>query len=289
MAKTAFIGLGIMGYPMAGHLKAAGHEVTVYNRTAAKAEKWVGEHGGQMAASPRQAAEGADMVFTCVGNDDDLRGVALGEAGALAGMASGSVLVDNTTTSATVARELNAAAKEKGVEFLDAPISGGQIGAEKGVLTVMVGGDPGAFNKAAPVIDAFARAVTLMGGPGAGQLTKMVNQITIAGIIEGLAEGLNFAMKAGLDPKQVVAALSQGSAQSWQMDNRSDAMINDQFDFGFAVDLMRKDLGIAIGEAANIGAPVPGTEAVRGYYDEVSEMGGGRWDFTSLIRRLKKA
>ena len=289
MTKTAFIGLGIMGYPMAGHLKKAGHTVTVNNRTAEKAKKWVAEYDGEMADTPVDAARDADVVFTCVGNDDDLRAVVLGDTGALAAMKTGSVLVDNTTTSATVAREIYAAAKEKGVGFLDAPVSGGQIGAETGVLTVMVGGDQAAFDKAAPVIDAFARAVTWMGGAGAGQLTKMANQITIVGIVEGLAEGITFAEKAGLDPARVIEAISKGSAQSWQMDNRASTMIEDKFDFGFAVDLMRKDLGIAITEANRIGAPVSQVEAARSHFNDLSEkMGGGRWDFTSLIRVLRK-
>lgn len=289
MTKTAFIGLGIMGYPMAGHLKKAGHTVTVNNRTAEKAKKWVAEYDGEMADTPADAARDADVVFTCVGNDDDLRAVVLGDTGALAAMKTGSVLVDNTTTSATVAREIYAAAKEKGVGFLDAPVSGGQIGAETGVLTVMVGGDQAAFDKAAPVIDAFARAVTWMGGAGAGQLTKMANQITIVGIVEGLAEGITFAEKAGLDPARVIEAISKGSAQSWQMDNRASTMIEDKFDFGFAVDLMRKDLGIAITEANRIGAPVSQVEAARSHFNDLSEkMGGGRWDFTSLIRVLRK-
>ena len=289
MTKTAFIGLGIMGYPMAGHLVAAGHDVTVYNRTHAKAEKWVAEYKGNAASTPAEAARDADVVFTCVGNDDDLRAVTLGDTGAFAGMKKGAVMVDHSTTSAGVARDLHAEAAKQGVHFLDAPVSGGQIGAEKGVLTVMVGGDEDAFDAARPVIDAFARAITHMGGPGAGQLTKMANQITIIGIVEGLAEGITFAEKAGLDPKRVIEAISKGSAQSWQMDNRADTMIDDKFEFGFAVDLMRKDLGIAMAEAKRVHAPIAQVEAASAHFDELSEkMGGGRWDFTSVIRVLRQ-
>ena len=288
MAKTAFIGLGVMGYPMAGHLKKAGHDVTVFNRTGAKAEQWVAEHGGTAQPTPAKAAEGAEFVFICVGNDDDLRSVVFGDDGALAGMKSGAILIDNTTASANVAREIYAAAKEKGIGFLDAPVSGGQAGAENGALAVMVGGDQDVFDKAAPVADAYAKAITLLGGSGAGQLTKMVNQICIAGLVQGLSEGLNFAIAAGLDAKKVLGVISKGAAQSWQMENRGETMVDDKFDFGFAVDWMRKDLTIAIEESQSNGAPLPMTETVKGYYDEVSKMGGGRWDTSSLIRRLQK-
>jgi len=286
--KLAFIGLGVMGYPMAGHLAKAGHQVTVYNRTAAKAEAWVKEHGGSFAETPGSAADGADIVFACVGNDDDLRGVAFGDDGILAGMDEGAIFVDHTTASADVAREIAAAAREQDKGFLDAPVSGGQAGAENGQLTIMVGGDEAMFDVAAPVMDAYGKAVTLMGETGAGQLTKMVNQICIAGLVQGLSEGLNFAQAAGLDAKRVVDVISKGAAQSWQMDNRGYTMIDDEFEFGFAVDWMRKDLGICMAESKNNGAKLPVTEIVAGYYDQISEMGGGRWDTSSLLRLLKK-
>ncbi len=285
--KLAFIGLGVMGYPMAGHLIKAGHEVTVYNRTAAKAEAWVREHGGAGAETPAAAAEGKDMVFACVGNDDDLRGVTFGEQGILAGMDEGAVFVDHTTASAEVAREIYAAAKKTDKRFLDGPVSGGQAGAENGALTVMLGGDQDAFDLVAPVIAAYGKAVTLLGASGAGQLTKMVNQICIAGLLQGLAEGLNFAGLAGLDAKKVVEVISKGAAQSWQMENRGYTMIDDRFDFGFAVDWMRKDLAICIAESKNNGAPIPVTEIVAGYYEKIAERGGNRWDTSSLIRLLK--
>jgi len=285
--KLAFIGLGVMGYPMAGHLIKAGHDVCVYNRTAAKAEKWVGEHGGSKADTPAAAAEGRDIVFACVGNDDDLRGVTFGDDGILAGMDEGAIFVDHTTASAGVAREIYAAAKKLDKRFLDGPVSGGQAGAENGMLTIMLGGDRGAFDEAEPVMAAYGQAVTLLGDSGAGQLTKMVNQICIAGLLQGLAEGLNFATLAGLDAKKVVDVISKGAAQSWQMENRGYTMIDDQFDFGFAVDWMRKDLGICLEESKNNGAKIPVTEIVAGYYDKIAEKGGNRWDTSSLIRLLK--
>ena len=284
--KTAFIGLGVMGYHMAGHLANAGHDVTVYNRTAAKADAWVKEFQGASAPTPREAAEGADIVFACVGNDNDLRSVVLGDDGAFAGMKSGAIFVDNTTASAEVARELYDAAKAKGASFIDAPVSGGEAGAINGQLTVMCGGDKEAFATAQPVIDAFARAVTLMGPAGSGQLTKMVNQVCIAGLLQGLSEALNFSQKAGLDTKKVLDVISKGAAQSWQMENRGETMVDDQFDFGFAVDWMRKDLGIVLAEAENNGAQMPVTALVDQFYKEVQAMGGGRWDTSSLIRRL---
>ncbi|CAN5274345.1 NAD(P)-dependent oxidoreductase [soil metagenome] len=289
MAKVAFIGLGVMGYPMAGHLaKRGGHDVTVYNRNAAKGASWVKEYPGRTAPTPRQAAEGAEFVFTCVGNDDDLRSVTLGPAGALAGMAKGATLIDNTTASANVARELSAAAKEKGVDFLDAPVSGGQAGAQNGQLTVMVGGDQAVFDKARPVIDSYAKMVGLMGPTGAGQLTKMVNQICIAGVVQGIAEGMYFAKRAGLDIEQVVGVISNGAAQSWQMDNRYKAIIAGKFDFGFAVDWMRKDLAISLEEARRNGAKLPMAALVDQFDAEVQNMGGGRWDTSSLYARLAR-
>ena len=289
MANVAFIGLGVMGYPMAGHLaKRGGHTVTVYNRTGAKAEKWAAEHGGKAAPTPKAAADGAEFIFTCVGNDDDLRSVTLGPDGALAGMSSGAVLIDNTTASAIVARELYAAAKLKGVGFLDAPVSGGQAGAENGQLTVMVGGEQPAFDKAKPVIDAYAKMVGLMGPAGSGQLTKMVNQICIAGLVQGLAEGIHFAKKAGLDVEQVIGVISKGAAQSWQMENRYKTMNAGKFDFGFAVDWMRKDLSISIAEARQNGAKLPVAALVDQFYAEVQAMGGKRWDTSSLIARLER-
>ncbi|MEM9098490.1 MAG: NAD(P)-dependent oxidoreductase [Pseudomonadota bacterium] len=288
MAKVSFLGLGVMGYPMAGHLAAKGHEVTVYNRTVAKAEKWVGAHGGKLAQTPAEAAKGAEFVMACVGNDDDLRGVVSGEAGALATMASGTVFVDHTTASAAVARELHAEASDKGIGFIDAPVSGGQAGAENGVLTVMCGGDEAAYASAEPVIMAYARACKRMGGPGAGQLTKMVNQICIAGLVQGLAEGVMFAQKAGLDGEAVFDVIGKGAAGSWQMDNRHKTMLADEFDFGFAVDWMRKDLGMCLEEAKSNGARLPVTALVDQFYGEVQQMGGGRWDTSSLLRRMTK-
>lgn len=289
MAKVAFIGLGVMGSPMAGHLKAkGGHDVTVYNRTAAKAEAWVKQYGGKSASTPAAAAEDADFVFTCVGNDDDLRAVTTGKDGVLSTMKPGAVLVDNTTASADVARELYAAAKAKGCGFIDAPVSGGQSGAENGVLTVMCGGEPGTFEKAKPVIDAFARMVGLMGEAGAGQLTKMINQICIAGLVQGLSEGIHFGKRAGLDIEKVVEVISKGAAGSWQMENRHKTMNIGKFDYGFAVDWMRKDLGIALSEARRNGAKLPVTALVDQFYGDVQEMGGRRWDTSSLLARLER-
>ncbi|PIW28614.1 MAG: oxidoreductase [Rhodospirillales bacterium CG15_BIG_FIL_POST_REV_8_21_14_020_66_15] len=287
MARCAFIGLGVMGHPMAGHLARSGHQVTVYNRTTAKAEKWAAEHGGGFAATPARAAEGAEFVFSCVGNDDDLRAVTYGDDGMLAGMAAGAVLVDHTTASAAVAREIAARAADKGFGFIDAPVSGGQAGAENGVLTVMCGGGEGDFARAEPVIRSYARAVTLLGPSGAGQLCKMVNQICIAGLVEGLSEGLDFGLRAGLDVNQVLDVISKGAAQSWQMENRGKTMVDDKFDFGFAVDWMVKDLGICFAEAEANGAELPVTRMVEGYYRDIQAMGGGRWDTSSLIRRLR--
>ena len=286
--RTAFVGLGVMGYPMAGFLAKAGHATTVYNRTSSKAEKWVAEYGGSSASTPRKAATGADIVFCCVGNDDDVRDVILGEDGVLNGVDKGAIIVDHTTASATIAREIHAAASQKGVGFLDAPVSGGQAGAENGQLTVMVGGDVEVFDRAAPVIDCFAKAITRIGPVGSGQLAKMVNQICIAGIVQGLSEGLHFAQCAGLDPAVVIESISKGAAQSWQMENRWQTMVNDEFEFGFAVDWMRKDLGIALDEAKQNGAQLEMTKLVDRYYAEVQEMGGNRWDTSSLIARLKK-
>ena len=283
--KVAFIGLGVMGYPMAGHLANAGYETRVYNRTTAKAEKWCQEYGGSHGVTPREAAEGADFVFMCVGNDDDLRSVVYGDDGALAGCKADAILVDHTTASADVAREI---AERAQVAFLDAPVSGGQAGAENGVLTVMVGGGQDAFDRVRPVIMSYARACELLGDVGAGQLTKMVNQICIAGLVQGLSEGLDFAQRAGLDGHKVVEVISKGAAGSWQMENRGGTMLNDEFEFGFAVDWMRKDLGICIEEAARNGAELPITRIVNDYYGEVQAMGGGRWDTSSLIRRLTK-
>jgi len=288
MAKVAFLGLGVMGFPMAGHLAAKGHDVTVYNRTFAKAEQWTQKHKGQAKKTPREAAEGCDVVFCCVGNDDDLRSVVLGADGALAGMKAGTIFVDNTTASAKVARELYAAAKKQGVDFIDAPVSGGQAGAENGVLTVMCGGDQAPFDKAKPVIDSFARSCTLIGPSGAGQLTKMVNQICIAGLVQGLAEGINFGMKAGLDMEKVIGAISKGAAQSWQMENRWKTMVEGKFEFGFAVDWMRKDLGICLEEAKSNGAHLPAIALVDQFYARVQARGGKRWDTSSLIQPLAK-
>jgi 3-hydroxyisobutyrate dehydrogenase len=287
MAKLAFLGLGVMGYPMAGHLAKAGHEVTVYNRTQSKAEAWAKEHGGAFAPTPREAAEGADFVMACVGNDDDLRSVCLGEEGAFAGMSRGSIFVDHTTVSAKVTRELYAASAEAGIGFVDAPVSGGQAGAENGQLGVMCGGDSAVYDRAEPIIAAYAKACKRLGDSGAGQLTKMVNQICIAGLVQGLAEALHFAEKAGLDGKAVVDVISQGAAGSWQMSNRYETMVDDQFDFGFAVDWMRKDLGICLSTADENGASLPVTALVDQFYKDVQKLGGGRWDTSSLIKRLR--
>jgi 3-hydroxyisobutyrate dehydrogenase-like beta-hydroxyacid dehydrogenase len=285
--KVAFLGLGVMGYPMAGHLAKAGHDVTVYNRTAAKAAQWVAQHGGHgkaAAATPAEAARGADLVLMCVGNDDDVRAVG---AAALAGMSPGALLVDHTTASAEVAREMHASAATRGVGFLDAPVSGGQAGAEGGKLTIMVGGDAPAFAAAEPVLAHYAKAVTLMGGPGAGQLTKMVNQICIAGLVQALSEGINFAGRAGLDVERVLDVIGKGAAQSWQMENRGRTMVADKFDFGFAVDWMRKDLGICLAEARANGSALPVTALVDQFYARVQAKGGGRWDTSSLVRLLR--
>ncbi|KXF91783.1 NAD(P)-dependent oxidoreductase [Phaeobacter inhibens] len=287
MAKVAFLGLGVMGYPMAGHLAAAGHEVTVYNRTAAKAEAWVKEHGGTAAATPREAAAGAEFVMACVGNDDDLRSVCLGDTGAFGGMGAGAIFVDHTTVSAKVTRELNAAAADLGLSFVDAPISGGQAGAENGVLSVMCGGDQAAYDKAEPVIASYARICRRIGDSGAGQMTKMCNQIAIAGLVQGLSEALHFAEKAGLDGRAVVEVISQGAAGSWQMANRHETMLDDHFDHGFAVDWMRKDLGICLDAAEETGASLPVTALVDQFYKDVQKLGGGRWDTSSLFKRLK--
>ena len=285
-AKVAFIGLGVMGYPMAGHLKAKGYELVVYNRTAAKADDWVKKHGGASAPTPAAAAKDCDFVMTMVGNDDDVLSVTTGKDGVLAAMKKGAILVDHTTASADVARKVFAEAKAKGVDFIDAPVSGGQAGAENGKLTVMCGGEPGPFDKAKPVMDSYARAVTLLGPAGAGQLTKMVNQICIAGLVQGLSEGIAFAEKAGLDVNQVLDVISKGAAQSWQMENRGKTMHERKFNFGFAVDWMRKDLGICLAEAKRNGAKLPVTQTVAGYYDEISKNGGQRFDTSSLITRL---
>ncbi|MBB4001958.1 NAD(P)-dependent oxidoreductase [Aurantimonas endophytica] len=289
MAKTAFIGLGVMGYPMAGHLKAkGGHDVTVFNRSAEKAQKWAGEHGGAHATTPREAADGADFVFTCVGNDDDVRSVVYGDDGVFAGMKPGATLIDNTTASAELARELDAAAREKGFKFIDAPVSGGQAGAENGVLTVMCGGEEADFAAAKPVIDAYAKMVGLMGPAGSGQLTKMMNQICIAGLVEGLSEAIAFGQKSGLDIEKVIGVISKGAAGSWQMENRYKTMIADHYEHGFAVEWMRKDLGICLAEARRNGATLPVTALVDQFYAEVEAMGGKRWDTSSLLARLNR-
>ena len=285
--SVAFLGLGVMGYPMAGHLARAGHRVTVYNRTAAKAQAWAAEYGGATAATPREAAAGAAIVFACVGNDEDLRAVVLGPEGAYAGMAAGSVFVDHTTASAAVARELYAAGLARGVSFIDAPVSGGQAGAVNGALTVMCGGDAAPFEAIRPVAMALAKAVTLVGTSGAGQLAKMVNQTCIAGLLQGLAEGIAFGQRAGLDMKQVLEVIGKGAAQSWQMDNRGGTMVDDRFDFGFAVDWMRKDLGLVLDEARRNGAKLPLTALVDQFYADVQALGGRRWDTSSLIKRLR--
>jgi 3-hydroxyisobutyrate dehydrogenase len=289
MAKVAFVGLGVMGYPMAGHLKAkGGHDVTVYNRTGAKAQQWVSQHGGKSAPTPKQAAEGQDFAMACVGNDHDLREVMLGEHGIFAGMRKGATVVDHTTASAEIARELYAEATKRGFEFVDAPVSGGQAGAENGVLTVMCGGDAEPFAKSEKVIAAYARACNLMGPSGSGQLAKMVNQICIAGLVQGLAEGLHFAMKAGLDIEKLIATISKGAAQSWQMENRYKTMTAGKFDFGFAVDWMRKDLNICLDEARRNGAHLPVSALVDQFYAQVQTMGGKRWDTSSLIALLDR-
>ncbi|GJM39715.1 MAG: oxidoreductase [Acidimicrobiales bacterium] len=287
MATAAFIGLGVMGHPMAGHLVAAGHDVTVYNRTATKAEQWVADHGGTAAPTPSGAAADAEFVFLCVGDDPDVREVTTGEGGVLETMATGTVLIDHTTASADVAREIHAAAGERGVGFVDAPISGGQAGAENGTLTVMCGGGQDDFDRAAPIMDAYARAVTLLGGPGSGQLCKMVNQICIAGLLQGLAEGVDFATRAGLDIDTVVNTISQGAAGSWQMENRATTMAADEFDFGFALDWMRKDLGICLTEGDRVGASLPVTALVDQFYARLQRQGHGRWDTSSLISLLR--
>ncbi|MBW8757058.1 MAG: NAD(P)-dependent oxidoreductase [Burkholderiales bacterium] len=284
--KVAFLGLGVMGAPMAGHLAAAGHQVSVYNRTAAKAQAWVARHGGRAADTPRAAAEGAEFVFSCVGNDADLRSIVLGDDGAFAGMARGAVFIDNTTASANVARELHGLAKSRGLHFVDAPVSGGEAGAVNGLLTVMCGGDAEPFEAMKPIAMAYAKAVTRLGGSGSGQLAKMVNQICIAGIVQGLSEAVAFGARAGLDMPAVLEVIGKGAAQSWQMDNRGKTMVQDKFDFGFAVDWMRKDLGLVLDEARGNGARLPLTALVDQFYAEVQTRGGGRWDTSSLIRLL---
>jgi 3-hydroxyisobutyrate dehydrogenase len=286
--KVSFIGLGVMGYPMAGYISKAGHNVTVYNRTKSKAEKWIKEHKGKIAATPAEAAKDSDFVFSCVGNDDDLRQVATGSNGIFSTIQKNSIYVDNTTASAAVARELYKIAKEKGFGFLDAPVSGGQAGAENGALTVMVGGDKQDFNKAKNVIDCYSKKVQLLGSSGCGQLAKMVNQICIAGLVQGLSEGINFGLNAGLKMEDVIDVISKGAAQSWQMENRFKTMIDDKFDFGFAVDWMRKDLKIAIEESKINNSPLPVTKIIDGYYQEIQKMGGNRWDTSSLIKRFRK-
>ncbi len=287
--KLAFIGLGVMGFPMAGHLAVkGGYAVSVYNRTPAKADAWVARFGGRKADTPAEAARGATLVFACVGDDPDLREVTTGPHGAFSAMSEGTIFVDHTTSSANVARELASAAQTRGISFLDAPVSGGQAGAENGVLTVMVGGDPDAFESAQPLMAHYAKAVTLMGPSGNGQLTKMVNQICIAGLVEALSEGVNFAEHAGLDPQRVLDVISKGAAQSWQMENRGKTMVEDKFDFGFAVDWMRKDLRICMQEAERNQAAIPVTQLVAAFYDQISQDGGGRWDTSSLVRRLRK-
>jgi 3-hydroxyisobutyrate dehydrogenase len=289
MAKVAFLGLGVMGYPMAGHLKAkGGHEVTVYNRTAAKAEKWVAQFGGRRAATPQEAAEGQDFVMACVGNDNDVREVTLGAEGAFKGVTAGAVFVDHTTASAEIARELHAAARGRGFDFIDAPVSGGQAGAENGVLSVMCGGDEEPFGRAAKILAAYARACNLIGAAGSGQLAKMCNQICIAGTVQGLAEALHFAKRAGLDTEKLIATIAKGAAQSWQMENRYKTMVAGKFDFGFAVDWMRKDLGICFAEARRNGAHLPATALIDQFYSQVQHMGGERWDTSGLIALLER-
>ena len=286
--NVAFIGLGVMGYPMAGYISKAGHNVTVFNRTKSKAEKWIDEYKGKMAETPAEAAKEAEYIFTCVGNDNDLREVSMGENGLYNTAKKGSVYIDNSTVSAEICRELYKAAKDKGFDFLDAPISGGQPGAESGKLTVMVGGDEKIFSKAKPIIDCYSQKVNLIGPSGSGQLTKMMNQMCIAGAVQGLSEAINFGINAGLDMDKVMDTISKGAAQSWQMENRYRSMTDNKFDFGFAVDWMRKDLAIVIEEAKRNGSPIPVTEIVDGYYAKVQEMGGNRWDNSSLIALLKK-
>ncbi|MCZ6772623.1 MAG: NAD(P)-dependent oxidoreductase [Proteobacteria bacterium] len=288
MARVSFLGLGVMGYSMAGHLSAAGHDVTVFNRTAEKAECWLGEHAGRSMATPRDAARGAEIVFSCVGNDDDLREIVVGAEGALEAMERDAIYVDHTTTSAAVSQELAAVAAERDVHFIDAPVSGGQSGAENGELTVMCGAEDRVFERARPVIDAYARACVLMGPVGSGQLTKMVNQICVAGVLQGLAEALDFGARAKLDMNAVIEVISRGAAQSWQMDNRGGSMCRGEFDFGFAVDWMRKDLGIVLAEAARNGARLPVTTLIDGYYAQVQNLGGQRWDTSSLIELLRR-
>lgn len=288
MAKVAFLGLGVMGYPMAGHLAKAGHDVTVYNRTTAKAEKWVAEHGGQLGKTPAEAAAGAELVMACVGNDDDLRSVCVGPDGAFSAMSSGTIFVDHTTVSAAVTREMAAAADEGGIAFVDAPVSGGQAGAENGQLVVMCGGDEASYARAEPVIDAYAKLCKRLGDSGSGQLAKMVNQICIAGLVQGLSEGLHFAEKAGLDGRAVIEVIGGGAAGSWQMVNRHETMLDGHFEHGFAVDWMRKDLGICLDTAEENGASLPVTALVDQFYKEVQKMGGGRWDTSSLFARLRK-
>ena len=288
MSKIAFIGLGVMGYPMAGHLSAAGHDVTVYNRTSATASRWLAEYRGRSAQSPLQAADGAEFVLSCVGNDDDLREVALGEHGAISGMQPGNIYIDHTTTSATVAREISEQAAKLGIEYIDAPVSGGQAGAQNGVLTVMCGGSRQTFDRARPVINAYARACELMGPVGSGQLTKMVNQICIGGVLQGLAEGLHFGQRAGLDMDLVLKVIAQGAAQSWQMENRGKTMCEGRYDFGFAVDWMRKDLAIVGNEASQLGIDLPITRQIDSAYARVQEMGGNRWDTSSLIEVIRR-
>ena len=285
--KVAFLGMGVMGFPMAGHLAAKGYDVVVYNRTAGKAESWVAKHGGSSALTPREAARDRHIVFACVGNDNDVRDVVIGADGAFSGMGEGAIFVDHTTASANLALELDKIAKTRGISFLDAPVSGGQAGAENGVLTVMCGGDKKSFDNAKPVMDSYSRAVTLMGGVGAGQLTKMVNQICIAGLLQGLSEGMNFALKAGLDPELVVEVISKGAAGSWQMENRALTMASDKFDFGFAVNWMRKDLKIVLEEAQRNKARLPTTALIDQFYAQVQERGGARWDTSSLIHLLR--
>lgn len=289
MAKLAFLGLGVMGFPMAGHLAKAGHEVTVYNRTVARAEAWAAEHGGAAAPTPAEAAAGAEFVMACVGNDDDLRSVCLGDKGAFAGMGGGTVFVDHTTVSAAVTRELYAAADAGQISFVDAPVSGGQAGAENGALSIMCGGDDGAYARAEPIMAAYAKICRRMGESGAGQMTKMANQIAIAGLLQGLSESLHFCEKAGLDGRAVIEVISQGAAGSWQMVNRHETMLDDEFDHGFAVDWMRKDMGICLSTADEIGASLPVTALVDQFYKDVQKMGGGRWDTSSLIKRLRAA
>ncbi|MGE0486935.1 MAG: NAD(P)-dependent oxidoreductase [Gammaproteobacteria bacterium] len=288
MSKVAFIGLGVMGFPMAGHLARAGHAVVVYNRTTTRATAWLEANTGRRAASPRAAAAEAEFVFTCVGNDDDLREVLLGQAGAAHAAKTGAVFVDHSTTSATVAREVASILAERGLHFVDAPVSGGQAGAERGILTVMCGGEAGAFERARPVIEAYARACTLLGPSGSGQLAKMVNQVCVAGVVQGLAEGLDFGLRAGLDMPRVLEVIAKGAAQSWQMENRGNTMCEGRYDFGFAVDWMRKDLGIVLEEGARNGAALEVTRLIDGFYAEVQALGGGRWDTSSLLERLRR-